>query len=124
MTGSAPARKGFAMSLEALCSIILLLAAASAMGAFHFAPSHAPDFYLCSDAAVFLSRQGVPSSGLQAQVDEISILSGRCVSFESGKTHVSSCEDSQAADERLAFTIIALEDGEVGEATVSCWLPG
>ena len=116
----APSKKGFAMSLEALCSVLLLMVAASAMEAFSFPPQKASDFYLCSDAALFLSK--LSSSDLQAQVDTLSRLSGRCISFESEKSRASSCDGAQIANERLAFTIAVFEEGSAGTAQVSCWL--
>jgi hypothetical protein len=114
-------RKGFAMSLEALCSIILLIVALSAMRLFLLPAQHASDFYLCSDAAMLLSSQGISQAELQAQVDALSSLSGRCISYESEKARASSCELSQTPHERFAFTIAVFEDGSAGKAQITCW---
>lgn len=124
LTEATPGRQGFAMSLEALCSIILLIVAASAMQLFSLPPQQASDFYLCSDAAVLLSKQGIPPGGLQAQVESLARLSGLCILFESEKARASSCEQPQAQASRTAFTIIAFEGGSAGKAQISCWRRG
>ncbi|MEM4633535.1 MAG: hypothetical protein QW275_00065 [Candidatus Anstonellaceae archaeon] len=71
-------QKGFALSIEAAFSLLLLALATSTIHFFHFASQEASDYYLCTDAAILLS--GASEEGLDDYAQKLSSESGLCIS--------------------------------------------
>ena len=114
-------RRGFLMALEAAASLFLLVIAASAIPIFHLQKTSAHDFFLCSDAAVILSKTNAFSDGsLQEKLDKAASLSGLCIGASSAAAFASSCEGN-GAGEKFSFALPVWQDGAVENATVSCW---
>jgi len=90
---------------------------------FSFQRQTADAFYICSDAAMLLSKTGA-SGDLQGRVDEIGRLSGLCVSFYSDGEQVSSCGGATGVGGRYSFPIIIWKEKSLSNARVSCWHPG
>jgi hypothetical protein len=115
--------RGFAMSLEAAFSLTLLLIAGTALPAFSPPENAAPDFFLCSDAALALAKSGSFSGTgqqLQAMLDEMHSLSGMC--FSEGSIASAGCAlQKNPQKEKTAFTVPYCSAGAVGKKTVSCW---
>lgn len=114
------ARRGFLMTLEALSAVALLIIASAAMGAFAARAGTEGDFFLCSDAAVVLSKSGFSPLDLQQRLSSMHSLTGMCVKAESAFASASSpCTEPQG--KTLAFSIPAWGAGSLQSATVSCW---
>lgn len=110
---------GFLMSLEAAFSLTLLLIALSVLPAFQAQKNPAPDFFLCSDAALSLAKSGAFSSGkLQDSLNSMHDLSGMC--FSAASIPSAGCP-SGAKGEKISFSIPAFDGTALKEATVSCW---
>lgn len=108
--------RGFAMSLEAAASLLLLAAALSALPLFEVKSGSEPDFFLCSDAAMVLLKSGALSGDAQPQVlYEASQLSGLCLEYGDA----SSCQ--YGGEEKFSFTFAIWRKGSLQNATVSCW---
>jgi len=114
-------RKGFLMSLEAAFALTLLLIAGSALPAFSQPKNAAPDFFLCSDAALALVKSDAFSDGsLQARLDSMHALSGMC--FSSGAAVSSGCAiAAQAGGEKLSFSVPSYQGGALRKLAVYCW---
>lgn len=118
---------GFLMSLEAAFALTLLAISASALPAFQLQKNTAPEFFLCSDAALVLVRAGAFSGaggqGLQEQVGELSGLSGMCIEAGvQGGESASSCPPTDRGKISLSFPVSRFPS--VATATVSCWPAG
>lgn len=113
------AKAGFLMSLEAAFSLTLLFAAAYALPAFQPHRNAAPDFFLCSDAALALAKSGALSSGeLQGALDSMHGLSGMC--FSSGSLSSAGCFADDEG-EKISLSLPAFDGTQVREAALSCW---
>lgn len=110
---------GFLMSLEAAFSLTLLLIALAALPAFQAHKNPAPDFFLCSDAALALAKSGAFSSGsLQDSLNGMHDLSGMC--FSAGSSSSAGCSLA-APGEKISISIPAFDGTALEEATVFCW---
>ena len=99
-------RSGFAMTLEAACSLLLLAFSLSLLPYFALPAPDAPDFFLCSDAALLLAKTSSFSDAslLSHNVVEMEALSGMCISAESsGASAQSGCAGEGA--ERHSFSL-------------------
>jgi len=115
-------KSGYLLSLEAVTAVFLLLIAASSLPLFRFQEDRPQDFFLCSDAAIVLSKSHAFADGsLQEKVQTASELSGLCIEAYSPLTSASSCEGEGADAERYAFTVPIWQSGALQEARVSCW---
>ena len=112
-------------SSAAAFALTLLLIAATALPAFSQPKNSAPDFFLCSDAALALVRGGAFADGsLQAKVDEMHSLSAMCIRAESASFQpVSSC--TSQPKEATAFSLpvwsSGMPSGSVQKVRVYCW---
>jgi hypothetical protein len=114
--------RGFLMSLEAAASFLLVLSAASLLPHLYLAENSAQagDFFMCSDAALLLSKTNAFSgAALQEKVEKLSRLSGMCIEADSPDASASSCESG--AGEQFAFNFPVWQAGELRQASVSCW---
>ena len=110
---------GFLMSLEAAFSLTLLLIALAALPVFSAQKNTAPDFFLCSDAALSLAKSGAFSNGgLQGRLDGMHDLAGMC--FSAGSLSSAGCS-RDTEGEKISLSIPAFDGTELKEATVSCW---
>ena len=110
---------GFLMSLEAAFSLTLLLIALAALPVFSAQKNTAPDFFLCSDAALSLAKSGAFSNGgLQGSLDGMHDLAGMC--FSAGSLVSAGCSYASEGG-KTAFSIPAFDGTELTEATVQCW---
>jgi hypothetical protein len=119
--GGAPMGKNaFLASFEAASAILLLFVAASAIPLYQFQKSHAQEFFLCSDAAILVSKSGDFSHGsLLLQAQEIKELSSTCLSLQiAGEGPVSSCELEKG--EVFSFTFPVWSEG-LQELRLKCW---
>ncbi|MEM2137574.1 MAG: hypothetical protein QW568_00615 [Candidatus Anstonellaceae archaeon] len=104
-------KKAFLASFEAASAILLLIVAASALQLYQFQKTFPQEFFLCSDAAVLISKSGDFSrDSLLAQAQEISELSDMCISI-------------QIAGEEL-FSPCGKENGRVFAFTLPVWREG
>lgn len=122
----AQSSRGFLMSLEAAFSLALLIIAVSALPAFHPQKNPAPGFFLCSDAALALAKDGAFSdpSGmkLRGKVRQMERLSGMCIEAEALLAHAaSSC--AFVPREKTILSLPVHQDGLLLQARVSCWPP-
>lgn len=120
-------KTGFALSLEAVSSLFLLIIAVFALPLYQFRQSGANDFFACSDAAVVLSKtRAFSDGGLQGKVDAAGEFSGLCIGASSPLASASSCTGEKETGEKFAFTFPIWQGGAVQDAHVSCWreLPG
>ena len=113
-------KAGFLMSLEAAFSLTLLLIAATALPAFSQPENTAPEFFLCSDAALALVKGGsFADSSLQANLTDRHSLSGTCVSAEGRFSR--GCSSPRPQSGKTAITVPFYRAGAVGKATIYCW---
>jgi len=115
---------GFVMSLEAACSLLLLLAAASMLAMFSLQsfprPSQVQDFFLCTDAAAVLAKSGFSGEGALQNIRSAANLSNLCIDSSGAFGDLSSgCIYSGA--ERYSFTFPVWQEGSLLNATVFCW---
>ena len=114
-------KEGFLMSLEAACSLFLLIISLSLFPAPSLQKGSAHDFFLCSDAAVVLLKSGAFSSqaALGEKTGQASGLSGMCISASSPGASASSCTGRGAQEFSFSFPI--WQHGSLSQAEVSCW---
>ncbi len=120
-------KMGFALSLEAISSLFLLIIAASTLPLYQFRQSSANDFFDCSDAALVLSKTRAFSDGsLQGKVGAAGEFSGLCIEASSPLVSASSCTGEKETGEKFSFTFPIWQGEAVQDARVSCWreLPG
>ena len=119
--------RGFLFTLEAMSSLMLLAVACSLLLSFRLPPSHAGEYFLCSDAAGVLVKSSAFSDAgvLQSRVSELEGLSSLCM--EAGTTSAfasSSCAPSSGDRYSFNFPVLSGAGGGIENATVSCWQPG
>lgn len=113
--------RAFLMSFEASSSLILLLIAASALQLFHFQKESPQDFFLCSDAAMLISKSGDFSQEAMASwAQEISSLSGLCLQVSSGDSPAFSTCSAPERKERFAFRL-PVWDKKAKSIEILCW---
>jgi hypothetical protein len=113
-------RHGFTLSLEAAASLLLLLSAASALSLYSFPRQQASDYYVCSDAAVMLSK--TPQGQLEQALSESSHESGLCLQARLGGEHFSSgCQ--QEGKEKFTLHFPVWNQGAAEELSLSCSRP-
>jgi len=114
---------GFLMSLEAAASLILLAISLHTLQLFETGSGSEGAFYLCSDAALALSKANAFSSQalLQGKTSEASELSGVCIRSEAGSFSASTCGSPPEGKEVHAFSFPAWSEGKVALARVYCW---
>lgn len=109
---------GFAMALEACCSLLLLLFSLQLLSPpGQVQEPDAPAFFLCSDAAALLAREGAP---LPQRVSEISAISGLCIEAASGGISASAGCGSAGGRQRFSFSFPAMQGKSVARLRVSC----
>lgn len=115
-------KTGFALSLEAVSSLFLLLFAVSALQLYQFRQSNANDFFACSDAALALSKtRAFSGASLQEKVDGAGEFSGLCIEADSALASASSCAGEKETGEKFSFAFPVWQGGAVQDARVSCW---
>lgn len=115
-------QKGFAMTLEAACSLLLLVFSLGLLQYFSLPEPDAPDFFLCSDAALLLAKTGSFSDAtlLSQNVKEAASLSGMCISASARELFApSGCLGEEK--EKFAFSFPVWSGGTVHSARVWCW---
>jgi len=106
---------GFALTLEALSALLLLLIALAALPLFSLPKSDAEAFFLCSDAAIVLS--GAPSSeSLGEMAQELGAVSG--MKITAGGENTAAQKPSGART--YAFTVPRWENGRLHKITILC----
>lgn len=114
--------QGFLMTLEVFSAILLLIVAASLLPLFSLPKPAASEFYICSDAAIILSKsRGESGESLRAEVEKLGKLGSMCISFESGWKHYSNCINNSRQGAKFAFTFPVWENNAASNAQVSCW---
>jgi len=115
--------RAFLMTLESASAIFMLIIAASAFSLFSFPESSAGDFYICSDAAIILSKsRAFSDNALSLEVEKLGRLSGMCIKAEGAGSFASNCfGDSGAKKEKFSFSFPVWKDGMVQQASVGCW---
>ena len=112
-------KTGFFMSLEAAASLLLLFCAASMLALYHFPQQQASDYYLCSDAAIVLSK--ISAGGLRQSLDELSNASGLCMQAQLNGTSFSSGSGcSTHATQRFSLSFPVWEGDEAEMLSLSC----
>ncbi len=115
-------QKGYALSLEAVSAIMLLLMAVSTFELFQFPRENAHAFFTCSDSAIALSKTHAFSDGsLAEKVGLAGALSGLCIEANSPLASASSCGGATNAGEKFSFSIPVWQAGTLQDASVSCW---
>jgi len=111
------------MSLEAAASLMLLAISLHALQLFEFDSGSEGAFYLCSDAALVLSKTNAFSSAelLQEKTSEAALLSGTCIFSETGSFSANTCGAAPEGKEVRAFSFPAWSMGKVATARVYCW---
>lgn len=127
IAAGANAKRGFAMTTEAMFAMLLVALAASTLFLFNFQKHDSAAFYLCSDAAIVLSKSGAfsPLGNLQGKASEISGLTGMCIRVKNSGWGADTfeCNNKQEGDEKFSFEIPAWNGLAVEKAAVSCSRP-
>jgi hypothetical protein len=117
-------RAGFAMTVEAAFSFLLLFLAASALLLFRLPKHDSQAFYLCSDAAIVLAKSSAFSGSLQESLGQASRLSGLCLRAEVEGAAFSSCPEGKSEGrERISLEIPVWGGLYVENAKISCTRP-
>lgn len=114
-------RFGFLMSLEAACSLLLLIISIPLFSAPSLQKGSAHDFFLCSDAAVVLLKSGafLSQGALEEKARQASALSGLCISASSPGAVAFPCQGRGSQEFSLSFPL--WQSGTLSQAAVSCW---
>jgi len=114
---------GFLMSLEAAASLILIAISLHALQLFEARGGSEGAFYLCSDAALALSKTNAFSSAalLEEKTSEAAGLSGTCIFSETDSFFASTCGAPPGSREVHAFSFPAWSERKVATARVYCW---
>lgn len=123
MKASAKHSAGFLMSLEAAASLILLAISLNALQLFEIGEGQEGEFYLCSDAALALSKTNAFSGQalLEGKTSEAADVSGLCIFSEADSFSAGNCGAPPDGLEVNAFSFPAWSEGKVATARVYCW---
>jgi len=113
-------KRAFLASFEAASAILFLIIAASAIQLYHFQRTSPQEFFLCSDAAILVSKsEDFSPESLLLRAQGIKELSNICLSLQfADEEPVSPCERKKA--DVFAFTFPVWREGLQG-LRILCW---
>ncbi len=111
--------RGYAYTLESATVLLLLLISLPAMEAFKLQSQDEQGFFLCYDAAGVLAKAFYKGEDLQQTAQQLSSLSGMCISAK-GPQEASSCDEG-TPKEKFAFTFPIDRGGAIWEMSVQCF---